>query len=78
VLREYVQHFNAHRPHRSLDQRPPAGGPRHVPAQPSRRYDETASAASSTNTCRSHDMTGFSAPTGRLVFRSFAGCCQAP
>ena len=28
------------------------------------RYDETGSVASSTSTCRSHDVTGFSAPTG--------------
>jgi len=26
VLREYIQHYNAHRPHRSLHQRPPTGG----------------------------------------------------
>src|SRR6188508_1592412 len=26
VLREYVQHFNTHRPHRALHQQPPAGG----------------------------------------------------
>jgi putative transposase len=25
VLREYIQHYNAHRPHRSLDQRSPTG-----------------------------------------------------
>ena len=25
VLREYVEHYNVHRPHRTLCQRPPAG-----------------------------------------------------
>src|SRR4051794_28232751 len=35
-----------------------------IPTRPSGRYDETGSAASSTNTCRSHEVTGISAPTG--------------
>jgi putative transposase len=26
VLREYVQHYNGHRPHRALHQQPPTGG----------------------------------------------------
>jgi Integrase core domain len=56
VLHEYVQHYNAHRPHRSLHQQ-----------QQSNRCDETDSAASYTTTCRSHEVTGFSAPTGLLV-----------
>jgi putative transposase len=35
VLREHIQHTNAHCPHQSLDQRPPAGSTRHAPARPS-------------------------------------------
>ena len=63
VLCEFVQHFNMHRPHRSLDQRPPQAAPRHVLGWPSACSDETGSAASSTSTCRSHEVTRFSAPT---------------
>ena len=63
VLREFTEHYNTHRPHQSLiSTRPQAALPR--PAKrPSDRYDETDSAALSTNLCRSHDVTGFSAPT---------------
>src|SRR5689334_2326207 len=60
----------------SINAHPRAALP-HAPAQPSGRYDETDSAASSTNTCRSHKVTGFSAPTGSLVFRRFCGSCPS-
>jgi putative transposase len=32
ILSEYVDHYNAHRPHRALQQNPPAGRP-HPPAE---------------------------------------------
>jgi hypothetical protein len=48
---------------------PTRGRHRHVPAQPSGRYDETGSAASSTNTCRSHEVTGPSAAPTRTFPR---------
>ena len=66
VLREYVQHLQRPPPApiTAINARPRAA-PRHAPERPSGRYDETGSAASSTSTCRSHDVTGFSAPTGR-------------
>ena len=58
VLREYVQHFNTHRPHRHhcISTRPHAPLPQ-VPRRPSDRYDATGSAASSTNTSWSHKVT---------------------
>ena len=40
VLREFIEHYNTHRPHRSLDQRPPAGRtppPREATVRPLRR-----------------------------------------
>ena len=47
-----------------INVRPRAALP-HTPVRLSGRYDETGSAASYTNTCRSHDVTGFPAPTGQ-------------
>jgi Integrase core domain len=61
VLREYVQHYDTHRPHRSLGQRPPPALPR-TPQRFFGRCDEIGSVASCTNMCRSHDLTEFSAP----------------
>jgi hypothetical protein len=50
VLREFVEHYNTHRPHRSLRQQPPPAAC-HPPQRPSGRYDETDSAVSYTSTC---------------------------
>ena len=64
VLREYVQHFNTHRPHRSLEQRPPtASTPPHPgPAIRVLRRDRLGGLVH--EYLLSHDMTRFSAPTG--------------
>ena len=48
---------------RCISTRPQAALP-HAPKRPSGRSDETGSAASSTSTCRSHDVTGFRHPHG--------------
>jgi transposase InsO family protein len=64
VPREYVQHYNAHRPHRSLSQRPPGAAPRDPAARQATCSDKPGSAASSTSTCRSRKVPEFSAPTG--------------
>jgi hypothetical protein len=80
VLRQYEHHYNSHRPHRTLGQAAPQrtptvrtdrsisnrplAAPIGTPLRPSGRCDETGSVASYTNTCRSHNVTEFSAPTG--------------
>ena len=64
LLREYLQHYDAHRPHRALHHARPRATLRHTPGRSSGRYDVTGSAASSMSMCRSHEVTRFSAPTG--------------
>src|SRR4051794_7211898 len=64
VLREYVQHFNTHTAltdHWTSVR--PYAAPRQVLGRVPAWSDETGSAACYTSTSRSHDVTGFSAPT---------------
>jgi hypothetical protein len=64
VLQEFVEHYNAHRPHRSLVSTRPHAAPPRPTARQSNPFDATGSAACCTSTCTSRDVTGFSAPTG--------------
>jgi putative transposase len=62
VLPEFAEHYNTHRPHRSLQQQPPANRtpPRCAVVQPLRRG---GLGGLITSTCTSHDVSEFSAPT---------------
>jgi transposase InsO family protein len=68
VLREFSgTSTHPGRTERSISARPPAPLP-HAPARPSGRCDAVDSAASSTSTCTSHDVSEFSAPTPNVGF----------
>jgi hypothetical protein len=62
--------------HRSLRQHPPAGPLPRPPQRSGGRCDATGSAASSTNTCRPHEVTWLSAPTRWGSSTSSAHCSQ--
>jgi hypothetical protein len=65
VLSQYVDHYNSHRPHRALGQRPPDGRISIVSADDNIRAsdDATGWAVSSTSIRRSREVKAFSAPT---------------
>ncbi|MEE4599283.1 integrase core domain-containing protein [Streptomyces sp. DSM 41524] len=70
VTGEYTKHYNRHRPHRSLGQRPPDQLTSHEPPiarDNTRIRRRTDSAALSTNTRRSHRVTQIPAPTGKRL-----------
>jgi Integrase core domain len=73
VAAKYESHFNGHRPHRALDQASPLRAlpdPIEADVKVIRRE---GSAASSTNTPRSHEATEFRAPTGMASGQARAG-----
>jgi putative transposase len=83
ALYEYESHYNGHRPHRALNQASPIRALPTPSTRTSRSSDATGSAASSTNTPRSHEVTQFRAPTcgwpepiGRRWARSAPGWMQ--
>jgi hypothetical protein len=79
VLAEFVEHYDGHRPHRSLDQHPPAG--RTVPTPVSTniwhlRRDRLGGLIH--DTCRYRAVTGFSAPTRSATCPSRASARPTP
>ena len=63
VLREYVQHNDTHRPHRALDQHPPAAHTPPPAAAILRPLRRDRLGGPYLSMCTSHDLSGFSAPT---------------
>jgi putative transposase len=66
TLSEYVDHYDSHRPHRALNQKPPDGSIYIAPADDNirvRRRDRLGGLLTSIR--RSHEVTALSAPTGR-------------
>ena len=64
VLQEFVEHYNTHRPHRSLGQRPPAGPTRPPSGATIRPLRRDRLGGVLHEYLHVHDVAGFSAPTG--------------